>query len=500
MKRYQQDIITLLTATLFYGLLMIYHGYQYGVGDQSQILPCLFAQDHPEAYAGDHYVNAYLNSPVNERSVFHFFLRYLGYEQPWLVWLWHALMSVMMILAWMRIVALGITSKGLQWLALALIFIAGSHTNMGGNELYYPILIPSLAAKCLASWGLYFWLKERYSLWALLLILAGWMQPLVSIQLFLLTFLSLTFHLVAGKQLRQLPWKPAGLYLILTLPWIYLLTRYNGGHDDPAGFMDIMEFRLSHHFYPHSFGWFHLVFGGMLALVTLRFYRQRLKWFMVLIALGCLLYTIGVEVYRIPEVLYSQWWKTTIWLEAFAFIAITAQLEKVIQRPAFLIRSVIAMPLLLVLLVFSYRTFVPFQTRPIYLFPWSEKVTDEIDISRQAETLTPPDAIFIVPVDFTAFRWYAKRSQYVDYKAMLHQESFLKTWYKRMQEIYAFGLSEKKGGFNLHIFSQTLLDEPTTISRDAWKQKGITHIVSTNLDIPELQQVARNTTYAIYQL
>jgi hypothetical protein len=45
----------------------------------------------------------------------------------------------------------------------------------------------------------------------------------------------------------------------------------------------------------------------------------------------------------------------------------------------------------------------------------------------------------------------------VDYKALFHQEQFLFDWYKRIENIYAYGLKEKKGGFDIHVFSTTAL-------------------------------------------
>ena len=134
------------------------------------------------------------------------------------------------------------------------------------------------------------------------------------------------------------------------------------------------------------------------------------------------------------------------------------------------------------------------------MFPWTTAKSDEVDIALQAAQTTPESAVFIAPVEFTAFRWYSKRSLYVDYKAMIHQEAFLKEWYKRMKEIYQFGEEEEDAGFDLHNFSFYLLDEPSPLSYEFWKKLGITHIISTNPNIKDLTLVAKNGRYAIYQL
>ena len=75
-------IVDVIAACLLYVMVILYQGYQYGQSDQSQILPVIFAQDHPGAYANDHYVNEYLKSGINERTVFHLIFRQIGYGSP----------------------------------------------------------------------------------------------------------------------------------------------------------------------------------------------------------------------------------------------------------------------------------------------------------------------------------------------------------------------------------------------------------------------------------
>ena len=227
---------------------------------------------------------------------------------------------------------------------------------------------------------------------------------------------------------------------------------------------------------------------------------MRLKWFILTILLGCIAYTIGVELYRQPLALYTQWWKSTIWLEAFAFIAIGVTLEKGSPSPKMFTKYTMVVPLVILLLVSVYRLSGWFGDKPEYMLPWSTTQSDEVDISLQADSLTPAKAVFIVPIDFTSFRWYSKRSLYVDYKALFHQEQFLKEWYQRIENIYAYGLKEKQSGFDIHVFSTSLLEEPTLISTDYWRKLGITHILSTSPDIKTLNKVYSNETYTIYSL
>jgi hypothetical protein len=115
--------LDLLTAIILYTTILIYQGYQYGQSDQSQILPCLYAQDHPGTYTDDQYVSSYLDAKINERTIFHFLFRYLGYQNPWIVFFWHLILGTALFLAWLKITSLGIRHKGYQYLAVVSIFI-----------------------------------------------------------------------------------------------------------------------------------------------------------------------------------------------------------------------------------------------------------------------------------------------------------------------------------------------------------------------------------------
>lgn len=180
----RQVWIDLLVALALYAVVLIYQGYQYGQSDQSQILPCIWQQDHPESYPADHYVQFYNHSPFNERTIIHFLYRFLGYNIPWVMFFWHMILSVAIITAWIRIANFFIRNKAFQWLAIGLILTIGHHTNTGSNEIYYNAVVPSLAAKALASWAIVCWLTSRFSRGNMLLIGATLLQPLVGVQLF----------------------------------------------------------------------------------------------------------------------------------------------------------------------------------------------------------------------------------------------------------------------------------------------------------------------------
>lgn len=495
-KVFLPDIIL---AIILYCTVIIYQGYQYGQSDQSQILPVLYAQDHPGAYENDHYVQAYLNGGINERTIFHALFRHMGYGNAWMVFFWHAAFSVLLFLAWISIATLFIKNKALQWLAIALIFTIGFHTSTGSNELYYNQFIPSLVAKALASWGLYYWLKEKYNGWVLLLLLSTIMQPLVGLQLFILTCLSIFIERFLIHNLKPLPWKQILVYILLAAPWIYLLAVNNGGQEDTAAFIDIMEFRLSHHFFGTSFGLKHLFLGLIFFTIVILYYKKRLRWMFVITAIGCIVYEIGVEVFRSPLVIYTQWWKTTIWVEAFAFIAMVSLMEKRFNLHLPVQKYLYAIPLLFLLLTGIYR-FSGIRGERVMMDPLSKNYSDDADISRKANQLTPDNSVFIIPPELSAFRWYSKRSSFVDYKALFHQEDFLLEWYSRIKSIYEYDLAQKNSGISITERSKEIFGNPDPERIEKWKSLGITHYVGYTSGNASPKPIAQNETYSIYAI
>src|SRR3989337_645283 len=321
----------------------------------------------------------------------------MGYENPWAVFFWHLLSAMGLILAWIHIAGLFIKNKVIRWLCIACLLIIGFHTSTGSNELYYNEFVPSLPAKALASWALYGWLRNKYFHWIILLIAATYIQPLVGLQLFLGTTLASGVEYYRSSPKISFPWKQCLLYVIFILPWIYLLAINNGGHEDPAFFMDVMEFRLSHHFFGSYFGSIHLIILLLLGTISMIFYKEKLKWMFMWLLAGCIVYAIGVELLRSPVILYSQWWKTTIWIEAFAFIAIFATTEKKFSFLNKFEKFGLLLPILFLLFISTYRLSGITGAPPLIMEPFAATKSDEVDISEQAFRLAGENSVFLTP-------------------------------------------------------------------------------------------------------
>jgi hypothetical protein len=80
-----------------------------------------------------------------------------------------------------------------------MILILGFHTSTGSNEIYYNSFIPSLPAKAIASWAIVYWLTARFTGWSILLMVVTLLQPLVGLQLFVLTSSAHILDLIVHK-------------------------------------------------------------------------------------------------------------------------------------------------------------------------------------------------------------------------------------------------------------------------------------------------------------
>lgn len=66
------------------------------------------------------------------------------------------------------------------------------------------------------------------------------------------------------------------------------------------------------------------------------------------------------------------------------------------------------------------------------------------------KTKTEPNTIFLVPPDFTSFKFLSERSSYIDFKAILQDPNYLFPWYDRIQNFYQINYNNRirRGQFN----------------------------------------------------
>ncbi len=69
-------------------------------------------------------------------------------------------------------------------------------------------------------------------------------------------------------------------------------------------------------------------------------------------------------------------------------------------------------------------------------FVWPDLNGDEVKIARAAGKLSPPDAIWMVPPNFEAFRMHAGRAVVVDYTSIPFDDAAMREWRARIEGVY----------------------------------------------------------------
>src|SRR5690606_21074202 len=110
---------------------------------------------------------------------------------------------------------------------------------------------------------------------------------------------------------------------------------------------EILQFRLSHHFIPSTFPLISWIVTGILSIIAITTFKGNLRRFGLIIVAGCILYFVLYENLGWVKVTYSQWYKTTIWLEYLGIVALFRQIEKPFQDNKFIRKFGIIVPVMI---------------------------------------------------------------------------------------------------------------------------------------------------------
>jgi hypothetical protein len=465
-------------------------------------------------YPHDFYIQSIAASVPNERIVFSYLLSFTGDYLEWAVFGLHVLTTLLLVFGIYRLISKSVKTEPIRWTATLCVFFFLYGINLGGNELYYNSFLPSYVAQVIGIWVFVLLLEGVLFRAYILLMLITYIHPLIGIQLWLLFSLSLATMFFVDKDNIKIGGLivPNLLYLSIAGYFVYQIkSGYDTTTMSPQAFLDIIEFRAAHHYFPHYFPVKNYL------ILALPFYLGWVisgawtRWFFRWALLGLVVYIVGVYILHHPTPLSTQWFSTTVWIKTFSFFIFFSLIEGVIcqneKRKALLQKlseSDVIPKLLsavaLISLFFMTPQYRLFPTKP-YHFPFTNYETDDIQIAQQAQILTPRNALFLIPPDCSAFRYWSERSSYVDYKATNHRQSAFANWYARIREIYKINLADRRAGADLPALANTHFSQLTETDFLALKEKTkVTHILSYKNRVLQFPKLAENSTYVIYQI
>jgi hypothetical protein len=453
---------------------LLFQGYAFGGGDQIEILPVFNYWNDTSLYSHDFYIQSFLSKAYTERSPFLYVVYFLTQGKPWLIFFLHVVTSLVLFAGLIRIGEIISGSAIIGTLAALLVVTLGSQFSLGGNELYYNLLIPSLLSKAIAVWCIYYWLIKNGWFSIFLLICSTYIHPLVGLQIFVLM-------VFANLWLKREFWTvilQAIFYLAIISPWILTLyLQQSQGSLDHNLYLEILEFRVAHHFLPQYFGYGNFLITSILALVAVYWYRISSRETLALlipIILGCLVYSVFVTVFSSKLFLNTQWFKSTIWLEFFSFLAFLDIIRSTLNWDTssrmwqWTVTGIVPVACL-IFLVFGIKN-------PLFSFPWISQDTDEIEISLWVKENTDSSALFLTPPHYTSFKYVSQRASWIDYKAMIHHHDVMNKWYDRVKLAYSVDIKNRKYG----SLRSALKAWPGSVNASFFeniRQLGITHVI-----------------------
>ncbi|MFZ1716459.1 MAG: DUF6798 domain-containing protein [Saprospiraceae bacterium] len=454
-----------------YMLLLLEHGYLFGSNDQMDFMPYARHLQDPSLYASDFYINC-ISQQFNERWL----LGHLMALIPHGVWPGfflsvHFGCTVLLMAGMKKWAAHFVSSSAAQWTAILITLIVLYHRNLGGNELYYNMLTASNLAKAFAIWALWYAFKGKTGPSSVLIALCTYFHPIVGAQVFTLSMILSP----PGQNIRL-----AFISLALILPYLLSLFIHLDESISASLFSDIMFVRNAHHFFPASFGLInYILLAPFFLFGTYRFWiiDKRMAMMLTVIMVGCLFYSLGILM--MPKyVIMTQWFKTTIWLKFFCVVA-TINWIKGLPNGSIMSYSIKPHFILFGLIILFCVTKVIknyWTDSPLYQLPWSQRSEDE-KTAQNAKILSNQNEVFLVPPDFTAFKYYAERSTYVDWKALPHNGVCLGDWWQRISKVYGISLDDRGGLNSIYLKANDHLFRLTSEDKAEFKSRGITFIV-----------------------
>ena len=446
----------LLLYSFFLALLFLFFkGYTFDSWDQAECLPQVYQLLDPSLYSNDFFMQEY-HKAFTVRFYFVYFIYGLSYifSVPSVCFVLTVLSLFLSVFYFIKI-TLHFTDSNLAALLSPLFaFFLFFNFTVGGNQIQSNSMIPGTLSAVFAIIAIHLCLKQKYNLSFLLLGIGTLFQPLVTLQVFLILvpvmFLRIKYIGLSKIMLAVI------IYLVsaapMLLPVLYRQFFIHVDYDSQLYYQVLFRFRNHLHYIPSLFPVSDYVKLSVLviaALAAIRFTDIRNKkvlyFFSAIIISGMLVYWIVLEKADVRAIGKLQWFKATVWLNAMACIAFAVFLGNLLEPylkmdwkkilfPASVAGSVL---LLLVLLNSKLLPFEKLQTR--YQIG-NYKKSDLILLHEWMMQNLPKNAVILCSPENTSLICEAKRSQVVQYQAIIHEPFYLLPWYELFKNIYGVSI------------------------------------------------------------
>lgn len=446
-----------LYAFAFAMLAVIYHGYQFNKGDQAEHLPQVYRLFNPELYPGDFFLTLYDQTfTVREYWVWLVYGVSSLFGVEYACFGLHLLSLTAVAFAWIRISAICTGNAYTGILAVPLMLTVCNAITIGGNNLAGAAFIGSIPAEALASLGVSLFFDKKYKTAAVLIGLSTWFQALVGLQWCLLLCGVLLLSHISLKGLKQAFWFFTA-YLICAMPMLgpVLLKQFQAtAAVDMAEYYRILYiYRNVLHYIPSLFPTTDYLFFIVLCLVATGIgfrYRKEVSGFLFILAAliisGCLLYWFLLEIMGVMAIGKLQWFKTTVWLNAFCCILIGYGLLQIVKKiqefldAGWMYYFLPALSFVGLLLV-NNASWLPAEKLKHRYQVGNYSRTDLELMHTWISLHTPVQAMVLAPPDDDGFACEAKRPMPVNYKAVVHEPYYMFPWKQAMTDYYGVDFS-----------------------------------------------------------
>lgn len=502
-----KNVLALLSFPIFcYVALIVKWGYEFGRGDQVEILPYSLILNGNSNFQHDFFYQSILKIWPNERWFISKLISLFGHNTQLFVFIAHFLCTIILILGMEKLGNLLLKHKLATRISIFLtLVIFNYYYNLGGNELYYNNLQGSSIAKSLGIWSIYFLFVEKINKTAICLLMATLFQPIVGIQLNVLFIGVLLFYYFKNKNIGSfiIPF----ITIILSFAFILIIQlaykNANMGFPDNNFFQIVFYFRNGHHYIPNQFqlnGWILLSLSYLLSLIYF-WHKREVKLWIGLSIFIITFYCFGLGFKFLP-IISLQAFKLTIWIKyigILSFFGLTIKYFQILKQFGeisyqyfiYFFGSILG----LLFLLFAPSSFFPDNVK--YDFGHQTITDDAIKISLLANKITTKNAVFIVPSNFTEIAYYGQRSCYISDKANPKYPKAAEEWASRIYTIYGLDFKEKKPKWWL---ANANYEKQLQNSLIDYKKLGITHIICTSRLEKNVKFINEVGKYKLYSL